>query len=155
MWGWACRLAYFALLMAAGCGLFVSEEALNVWVGGSLGRCLVIDGTREALMRSLHANGAYIASVIFWVYWCVFSPLERAHPDKPRLQVSKIRRCLQECAPHRLSHSASHWRFIGCFWASCQCQLFAMPAAFAPCLWGPSWCVSLVTGGCGFAGASV
>ncbi|GAQ84496.1 hypothetical protein KFL_001910150 [Klebsormidium nitens] len=64
-------LAYFALLMAAGCGLFVSEEALNVWVGGSLGRCLVLDGTREALMQSLRANWGYIASVIFWVYWGV------------------------------------------------------------------------------------
>jgi hypothetical protein len=27
-----CRWVYFFLLMAAGFGLFVSEEALNVWV---------------------------------------------------------------------------------------------------------------------------
>lgn len=27
-----CRYMYFLLLMAAGFGLFVSEEALNVWV---------------------------------------------------------------------------------------------------------------------------
>lgn len=27
-----CRWIYFWLLMAAGCGLFISEEALNIWV---------------------------------------------------------------------------------------------------------------------------
>lgn len=27
-----CRWVYFWLLMAAGCGLFISEEALNIWV---------------------------------------------------------------------------------------------------------------------------
>ncbi|KAH9556437.1 hypothetical protein CY35_07G027700 [Sphagnum magellanicum] len=62
---------YFFLLMAAGFGLFVSEEALNVWVGTSLGRCLTWDKTREVLVSSLSANASYITSTVLWVYWGV------------------------------------------------------------------------------------
>ncbi|CAN5963680.1 unnamed protein product [Sphagnum jensenii] len=65
--GWV----YFFLLMAAGFGLFVSEEALNVWVGTSLGRCLTWDQTREVLVSSLSANASYITSTVLWVYWGV------------------------------------------------------------------------------------
>jgi hypothetical protein len=97
--------------MAAGCGLFVSEEALNVWVGGSLGRCLVIDGTREALMQSLHGNGAYIASVVFWVYWCVFSPLERADLDKARVASLKDPTLSLRVRPTSTQPSAPRWHF--------------------------------------------
>ncbi|CAM6033175.1 unnamed protein product [Sphagnum compactum] len=65
--GWV----YFFLLMAAGFGLFVSEEALNVWVGTSLGRCLTWDQTREVLVSSLSANASFITSTVLWVYWGV------------------------------------------------------------------------------------
>ncbi|CAM6117348.1 unnamed protein product [Calypogeia fissa] len=64
--GWV----YFMLLMAAGCGLFVSEEALNVWVGASLARLLTY-GSKQELMSSLSANAPYIISTILWVYWGV------------------------------------------------------------------------------------
>ncbi|KAG0621599.1 hypothetical protein M758_3G033500 [Ceratodon purpureus] len=62
---------YFLLLMAAGFGLFVSEEALNVWVGGTLGRMLIWDQSRDTLLSSISENLPYIASTIIWVYWGV------------------------------------------------------------------------------------
>lgn len=65
--GWV----YFSLLMAAGFGLFVSEEALNVWVGTTLGRTLSLGSSRELLLASVRANGMYIASTVLWVYWGV------------------------------------------------------------------------------------
>ncbi|KAL3692879.1 hypothetical protein R1sor_006530 [Riccia sorocarpa] len=64
--GWV----YFFLLMAAGFGLFVSEEAMNVWVGASLARCLSYS-SREAFFSSLSANASYIISTVIWVYWGV------------------------------------------------------------------------------------
>lgn len=62
---------YFLLLMAAGFGLIVSEEALNVWVGGTLGRMLIWDQSRDTFLSSMSANLPYIASTILWVYWGV------------------------------------------------------------------------------------
>ncbi|KAL5562104.1 hypothetical protein UlMin_031851 [Ulmus minor] len=62
---------YFWLLMAAGCGLFISEEALNIWVGISLARMLVLDGTWQSLAESFSRNAGYIVSTISWVYWGV------------------------------------------------------------------------------------
>ncbi|CAA6659547.1 unnamed protein product [Spirodela intermedia] len=47
---------YFWLLMAAGCGIFISEEALNVWVGISLARSLSLDGTWNTFMISFSKN---------------------------------------------------------------------------------------------------
>ncbi|KAG6557042.1 hypothetical protein Mapa_000968 [Marchantia paleacea] len=61
---------YFVLLMAAGFGLFVSEEALNVWVGASLARGLTY-GSRDAFLSSLSANAPHIISTLLWVYWGV------------------------------------------------------------------------------------
>lgn len=65
--GWV----YFWLLMAAGCGLFISEEALNVWVGISLARTLTLDGTWQAFTASFSKNAPYIVSTVLWVYWGV------------------------------------------------------------------------------------
>ncbi|XP_038974766.1 uncharacterized protein LOC103697102 isoform X2 [Phoenix dactylifera] len=65
--GWV----YFWLLMAAGCGLFISEEALNVWVGISLARNLSLDGNWKSLVKSFSANASYVISTILWVYWGV------------------------------------------------------------------------------------
>ncbi|KAF3329528.1 hypothetical protein FCM35_KLT04859 [Carex littledalei] len=65
--GWV----YFWLLMAAGCGLFISEEALNVWVGISLARSLSLDGTWQSLAKSFSANAPFIISTFLWVYWGV------------------------------------------------------------------------------------
>ncbi|TVU00031.1 hypothetical protein EJB05_54524 [Eragrostis curvula] len=65
--GWV----YFLLLMAAGFGLFISEEALNVWVGISLGRTLCLDGTWQSFVNSFSANASYIISTVLWVYWGV------------------------------------------------------------------------------------
>lgn len=65
--GWV----YFWLLMAAGFGLFVSEEALNVWVGATLARTLTFNGTWMDFARSVLANASYIFPTIFWVYWGV------------------------------------------------------------------------------------
>lgn len=65
--GWV----YFWLLMAAGLGLFVSEEALNVWVGATLARSLTFNGLWMDLITSVSANGSYIFSTLFWVYWGV------------------------------------------------------------------------------------
>uniref|UniRef100_A0A7N0UVU6 Uncharacterized protein n=1 Tax=Kalanchoe fedtschenkoi TaxID=63787 RepID=A0A7N0UVU6_KALFE len=62
---------YFWLLMAAGCGLFVSEEALNIWVGVSLSRLLLMDGTWQSFSASFSRNAPYIVSTILWVYWGV------------------------------------------------------------------------------------
>ncbi|GFZ13464.1 hypothetical protein Acr_23g0018490 [Actinidia rufa] len=62
---------YFWLLMAAGCGLFVSEEALNIWVGTSLARLLSLDGTRQSFVESFSRNAPYIISTVLWVYWGV------------------------------------------------------------------------------------
>ncbi|PON60805.1 DedA family [Trema orientale] len=62
---------YFWLLMAAGCGLFISEEALNIWVGVSLARMLSLDGTWRSLAESFSRNAGYITSTILWVYWGV------------------------------------------------------------------------------------
>ncbi|KAH7427056.1 hypothetical protein KP509_10G028500 [Ceratopteris richardii] len=64
--GWV----YFWLLMAAGFGLFVSEEALNVWVGATLARILNFQSWIE-FINSLSINGPYICSTMFWVYWGV------------------------------------------------------------------------------------
>ncbi|KAF0935541.1 hypothetical protein E2562_034329 [Oryza meyeriana var. granulata] len=65
--GWV----YFWLLMAAGFGLFISEEALNVWVGISLARSLCLDGTWRSLVNSFSMNASYIISTVLWVYWGV------------------------------------------------------------------------------------
>lgn len=65
--GWV----YFWLLVAAGFGLFISEEALNVWAGISLGRTLCLDGTWQSLVNSFSANAPYIASTVLWIYWGV------------------------------------------------------------------------------------
>ncbi|KAF5201444.1 Snare associated golgi protein [Thalictrum thalictroides] len=62
---------YFWLLMAAGCGLFVSEEALNIWVGISLARLLSLDGTWASFAESFSRNASYIISTVLWVYWGV------------------------------------------------------------------------------------
>lgn len=62
---------YFWLLMAAGCGLFISEEALNIWVGISLARMLSLDGTWQSFAESFSRNAPYIISTILWVYWGV------------------------------------------------------------------------------------
>ncbi|WCJ38073.1 hypothetical protein M5689_019151 [Euphorbia peplus] len=62
---------YFWLLMAAGCGLFISEEALNVWVGITLSRMLSLDGTWQSFVGSFSKNSSYIISTILWVYWGV------------------------------------------------------------------------------------
>ncbi|PWA77799.1 SNARE associated Golgi protein [Artemisia annua] len=65
--GWV----YFWLLMAAGCGLFISEEALNIWVGISIARMLSLDGTRQSLVESFSRNAPHILSTVLWVYWGV------------------------------------------------------------------------------------
>ncbi|XP_042514496.1 uncharacterized protein LOC122089100 isoform X2 [Macadamia integrifolia] len=62
---------YFWLLMAAGCGLFISEEALNIWVGISLARMLCLDGTSKSFAESFSRNAPYIISTVLWVYWGV------------------------------------------------------------------------------------
>ncbi|XP_062078605.1 uncharacterized protein LOC133783085 [Humulus lupulus] len=62
---------YFWLLMAAACGLFISEEALNIWVGISIARMLTLDGSWKSLAESFSRNAGYITSTIFWVYWGV------------------------------------------------------------------------------------
>lgn len=62
---------YFWLLMAAGFGLFISEEALNIWVGISLARRLTLDGTWLSFAESFTRNASYITSTIMWVYWGV------------------------------------------------------------------------------------
>ncbi|KAL8143864.1 hypothetical protein V2J09_016896 [Rumex salicifolius] len=56
--GWV----YFWLLMAAGFGLFISEEALNIWVGITLSRLLTLDGTWQSLAQSFSRNAPYIIS---------------------------------------------------------------------------------------------
>ncbi|KNA09455.1 hypothetical protein SOVF_153330 [Spinacia oleracea] len=65
--GWV----YFWLLMAAGCGLFISEEALNIWVGITLARKLCLDGTWQSFASSFSSNAPYIISTVLWVYWGV------------------------------------------------------------------------------------
>ncbi|ESQ56418.1 hypothetical protein EUTSA_v10025557mg [Eutrema salsugineum] len=65
--GWV----YFWLLMAAGFGLFISEEALNIWVGITLARMLTLDGTWQSFAESFSRNAPYIMSTISWVYWGV------------------------------------------------------------------------------------
>ncbi|GAB4830213.1 hypothetical protein Ancab_019855 [Ancistrocladus abbreviatus] len=65
--GWV----YFWLLMAAGCGLFISEEALNIWVGITLARTLSLDGTWQSFAQSFSRNAPYILSTVLWVYWGV------------------------------------------------------------------------------------
>ncbi|KAL9360807.1 hypothetical protein Peur_048930 [Populus x canadensis] len=62
---------YFWLLMAAGCGLFISEEALNIWVGITLSRMLSLDGTWQSFAGSFSRNAPYIISTVLWVYWGV------------------------------------------------------------------------------------
>ncbi|KAL2470665.1 hypothetical protein Adt_38801 [Abeliophyllum distichum] len=62
---------YFWLLMAAGCGLFISEEALNIWVGITLARMLSLDGMWQSLVDSFSRNAPYVLSTIVWVYWGV------------------------------------------------------------------------------------
>ncbi|KAI3408948.1 uncharacterized protein J3R85_019962 [Psidium guajava] len=62
---------YFWLLMAAGCGLFISEEALNIWVGITLSRILSLDGTWQSFVESFSRNAPYILSTVTWVYWGV------------------------------------------------------------------------------------
>ncbi|KAL2932933.1 hypothetical protein RDABS01_016052 [Bienertia sinuspersici] len=59
---------YFWLLMAAGCGLFISEEALNIWVGITLARKLCLDGTWQSFAASFSNNASYIISTVLWVY---------------------------------------------------------------------------------------
>ncbi|KAH9784850.1 transmembrane protein [Citrus sinensis] len=76
---------YFWLLMAAGSGLFISEEALNIWVcpsywylcfadsvvSISLARLLTLDGTWQSFAESFSRNAPYIVSTVLWVYWGV------------------------------------------------------------------------------------
>ncbi|KAL6513546.1 hypothetical protein OROGR_021032 [Orobanche gracilis] len=62
---------YFWLLMAAACGLFISEEALNIWVGTSLARLLSLDGTWQSFTDSFSRNAPYMISTVVWVYWGV------------------------------------------------------------------------------------
>ncbi|XP_047940679.1 uncharacterized protein LOC125188007 [Salvia hispanica] len=62
---------YFWLLMAAGFGLFISEEALNIWVGVTLARLLCLDGTWHSLVDSFSRNAPYILTTVLWVYWGV------------------------------------------------------------------------------------
>ncbi|GMN50324.1 hypothetical protein TIFTF001_019469 [Ficus carica] len=62
---------YFWLLMAAGFGLFISEEALNIWVGITLARMLSLDGTWQSFAESFSRNAGYIISTSLWVYWGV------------------------------------------------------------------------------------
>ncbi|XP_030454705.1 uncharacterized protein LOC115676006 [Syzygium oleosum] len=62
---------YFWLLMAAGCGLFISEEALNIWVGITLSRMLSLDGTWQSFAESFSRNTPFILSTVMWVYWGV------------------------------------------------------------------------------------
>ncbi|XP_062103194.1 uncharacterized protein LOC133814214 [Humulus lupulus] len=62
---------YFLLLMATACGLFISEEALNIWVGISIARMLTLDGSWKSLAESFSRNAGYITLMIFWVYWGV------------------------------------------------------------------------------------
>ncbi|KAG5567293.1 hypothetical protein RHGRI_002751 [Rhododendron griersonianum] len=62
---------YFWLLMAAGCGIAISEEALNIWVGISLSRMLSLDGTWQSFVESFSRNAPYILSTVLWVYWGV------------------------------------------------------------------------------------
>ncbi|KAF7152312.1 hypothetical protein RHSIM_Rhsim01G0255600 [Rhododendron simsii] len=62
---------YFWLLMAAGCGIAISEEALNIWVGISLSRMLSLDGTWQSFAESFSRNAPYILSTVLWVYWGV------------------------------------------------------------------------------------
>ncbi|XP_066329687.1 uncharacterized protein [Miscanthus floridulus] len=64
-------VVYFWLLMAAGFGLFISEEALNVWAGISLARTLCLDGTWQSLVTSFSVNASYIVSTVLWIYWGV------------------------------------------------------------------------------------
>ncbi|CAI9107432.1 OLC1v1006782C1 [Oldenlandia corymbosa var. corymbosa] len=65
--GWV----YFWLLMAAGFGLFISEEALNIWVGITLSRMLTLDGSWQSFVDSFSRNATYIISTVMWVYWGV------------------------------------------------------------------------------------
>ncbi|KAK1420604.1 hypothetical protein QVD17_22326 [Tagetes erecta] len=65
--GWV----YFWMLMAAGCGLFISEEALNIWVGISLARMLSLDGTSQSFVESFSKSAPHILSTVLWVYWGV------------------------------------------------------------------------------------
>ncbi|CAN6830241.1 unnamed protein product [Brassica oleracea var. botrytis] len=65
--GWV----YFWLLMAAGFGLFISEEALNIWIGITLARMLTLDGTWQSFAESFSRNAPYIMSTVSWVYWGV------------------------------------------------------------------------------------
>ncbi|GMH30933.1 hypothetical protein Nepgr_032776 [Nepenthes gracilis] len=65
--GWV----YFWLLMAAGCGLFISEEALNIWVGITLSRMLSLDGTWQSFAQSFSRNASFIISTVLWIYWGV------------------------------------------------------------------------------------
>ncbi|CAO2839904.1 unnamed protein product [Amaranthus hypochondriacus] len=62
---------YFWLLVAAGFGLFISEEALNIWVGITLARKLCLDGTWQSFAASFSDNATYIISTVLWVYWGV------------------------------------------------------------------------------------
>ncbi|KAG5398194.1 hypothetical protein IGI04_020008 [Brassica rapa subsp. trilocularis] len=57
--GWV----YFCLLMAAGFGLFISEEALNIWVGITLARMLTLDGTWQSFAESFSRNAPYLGGV--------------------------------------------------------------------------------------------
>ncbi|KAH9312542.1 hypothetical protein KI387_027577, partial [Taxus chinensis] len=65
--GWV----YFWLLMAAACGLCISEEALNIWVGASLARLLTFDGSWKTFISTFSGNASYIVSTLLWVYWGV------------------------------------------------------------------------------------
>ncbi|CAN0915429.1 hypothetical protein LINGRAHAP2_LOCUS29126 [Linum grandiflorum] len=47
---------YFWLLMAAGCGLFINEEALNIWLGISWSRMLSFDGMWQSFATSFSMN---------------------------------------------------------------------------------------------------
>ncbi|CAN7105588.1 unnamed protein product [Brassica rapa subsp. narinosa] len=57
--GWV----YFCLLMAAGFWLFISEEALNIWVGITLARMLTLDGTWRSFAESFSRNAPYLGGV--------------------------------------------------------------------------------------------
>ncbi|MBA0795519.1 hypothetical protein Gohar_006377 [Gossypium harknessii] len=92
---------YFWLLMAAGCGLFISEEALNIWVGITLARLLSLDGTWHSFVESLSRNAPYIISTVLWVYWVqdFYSQMHILIRDVVGIgeeKVSQIRRAVQK-----------------------------------------------------------
>eukprot|EP00899_Mesostigma_viride_P025580 jgi/Mesvir1/6206/Mv00888-RA.1 len=65
---------FFMMLMSAGLGVCVSEEALCTWVGGALGRVLA-NGTPmdtfPLLMAAVAREWQHVVATTLWVYWGV------------------------------------------------------------------------------------